>query len=127
MQCQGETPSNIEVVFVLVVSPRAVVMLWLKTKVYAVHARLLAAFPGHVRSLLPRHSAHWWPIVEDIFLSPRVIQFRQRLTQELVEHEEFEALSMDATLRCCLPIMGQPHARASKEIKAHAVFREMKH
>jgi hypothetical protein len=31
---------------------------------------------------------------------------RQLLT-EAVEHEELECVSIDATVRCCLPIMGQ--------------------
>ena len=122
MRRQGETSKNIEVVALLVASSCAKSCAVAECKVYALHSRLLAAFPGHVRSLLPRHSAHWWPIIEDLFLSPRVTQFRQQLTEELVEHEEFEALSMDATLRCCLPVMGQAHPRASKESKARAIF-----
>ena len=91
-------------------------------QVYALHARLLATFPGEINSLLPRHVNHWWPLVEDLFLSPRITSLEQELKAELVLHEEFEFVSMDATLRCCLPVMGQAHPRASREEKARAVF-----
>ncbi|CAE7506749.1 unnamed protein product [Symbiodinium sp. CCMP2592] len=90
--------------------------------VYALHARLLATFPGETNSLLPRHVNHWWPLVEDIFMSPRITSLEQELKAELVHHEEFEVVSMDATLRCCLPIMGQAHPRASREEKMRAAF-----
>ncbi|CAE7209382.1 unnamed protein product, partial [Symbiodinium microadriaticum] len=86
-------------------------------QVYALHARLLATFPGEINSLLPRHVNHWWPLVEDLFLSPRITSLEQELKAELVLHEEFEFVSMDATLRCCLPVMGQAHPRASREEK----------
>ena len=91
-------------------------------QVYALHARLLATFPGETNSLLPRHVNHWWPLVEDIFMSPRITSLEQELKAELVHHEEFEVVSMDATLRCCLPIMGQAHPRASREEKMRAAF-----
>lgn len=61
-------------------------------------------------------------MIEDIFLSERVRSFEQELENELVQHQEFEFISMDATLRCCLPVMGQAHPRASREVKAQAVF-----
>ena len=91
-------------------------------QVYALHARLLATFPGEINSLLPRHVNHWWPLVEDIFMSPRIKSLEQELKAELVHHEEFEVVSIDAMLRCCLPIMGQAHPRASREEKMRAAF-----
>ena len=91
-------------------------------QVYALHARLLATFPGEINSLLPRHVNHWWPLVEDIFMSPRIKSLEQELKAELVHHEEFEVVSIDATLRCCLPIMGQAHPRASCEEKNASSF-----
>ncbi|CAE7313439.1 unnamed protein product, partial [Symbiodinium microadriaticum] len=97
-------------------------VLMCSAKVYALHARLLAIFPGATSSLLPCHANHWWPMIEDIFLSERVRSFEQELENELVQHQEFEFISMDATLRCCLPVMGQAHPRASREVKAQAVF-----
>ena len=97
----------------------------LALQVYALHARLLlATFPGEINSLLPRHVNHWWPLIEDLFMSPRINSLEQELKAELVHHEEIEVVSMDATLRCCLPIMGQAHPRASREEKARAVFME---
>ena len=74
--------------------------------------------------LLPRHSKHWWPLVEDIFTSPAVQEMAQQLLDELASHEELPSISIDATMRCCLPVMGQVHPRASAEDKEKAVFRE---
>ena len=72
----------------------------LPLQVYALHARLLAIFPGATSSLLPRHANHWWPMIEDIFRSDRVRSLERELETELVQHQEFEFVSMDATLRC---------------------------
>ena len=71
-------------------------------------------------NLYPMKGDCWWPIVEDIFTSPAAEGLRQRLLIELVEHEEFECLSIDATLRCCMSIMGQAHHRASKQARMDA-------
>ncbi|CAE7587277.1 unnamed protein product [Symbiodinium natans] len=95
----------------------------LDDSVYALHARLVSHFPGEVSSLIPRHANHWWPMLEDVFQSPRILQLLDTLSKELISHEEYEVVSMDATLRCCLPIMGQAHPRASREVKAQAVFK----
>ncbi|CAE7768244.1 unnamed protein product [Symbiodinium sp. CCMP2592] len=91
-------------------------------KVYALHARMTARFPGEVSSLLPRHSRHWWPLIEDVFSSGKVTGISAQLAKELLDHEEMQAISIDATLRCCLPILGQVHPRASKKLKDIAVF-----
>ena len=46
----------------------------------------------------------------------------------VMDHEEMQAVSidaLDATLRCCLPIMGQVHPRAQKKIKDQTVFAQV--
>lgn len=118
---------------------------------------LYARCANELGGLYPSHVKDWWPMVEDIFKSPRVTGIKKRLRlgginfgvsdrtvrggwrlyakeiqqhalplrmQELVNHEEFQSLSIDATMRCCLPILGQAHPRASAIKKAEATFSE---
>ena len=94
-----------------------------KAKSYATHAALAAILPGQTCSLLPRHARHWWPLLEDIFMSPKITQIGQDLTAELLDHKEFEVLSIDATMRCCLSNLGQARPRAAKVERDAAVFR----
>ena len=86
------------------------------------HARVTARFPGEVCSPLPRHSRHWWPLIEDVFSSGKVQGISAQLSKEILDHEEMQAISIDATLRSFLPILGQVHPRARKELKDNAVF-----
>ncbi|CAE7621147.1 unnamed protein product [Symbiodinium sp. KB8] len=92
-------------------------------KVYAAHAAILRRIAPECASLLPRHSKHWWPIVEDIFISPPIQRMTEDIMHELIAHEELETISMDATMRCCLPVLGQAHPRATAQQKDAAVFR----
>ncbi|CAJ1377905.1 unnamed protein product [Effrenium voratum] len=73
-------------------------------------------------SLLPSNVKDWWPIVEDIFTSPRLSDRKDSLLQEAVQHEEFVAISIDATMRCCLSILGQCHPRAPQADRLQAAF-----
>jgi hypothetical protein len=43
---------------------------------------------------------------------------------ELETHEEYIAISIDATMRSCMSILGQAHHRASREIKAQSAIGE---
>ena len=92
-------------------------------QVYAAHAAILRRIAPECASLLPRHSKHWWPIVEDIFISPPIQRMTEDIMHELIAHEELETISMDATMRCCLPVLGQAHPRATAQQKDAAVFR----
>ena len=47
-----------------------------QSQVYALHARLAALLLGETSSLVPRHPNHWWPVIEDIFTSPKVADSR---------------------------------------------------
>ena len=58
-------------------------------------------------NMFPTHSSSWWPIVEDIFSSPVVTALTRRLLDECVLHNEFRFLSVDGTVKCILPTMGQ--------------------
>jgi len=69
-------------------------------------------------SLYPGKVACWWPILEDMFTSPVVSSLMTSLKAELVQHGEYESLSVDATMRATLSILGQPHPRSSGEQSA---------
>ena len=56
-------------------------------------------------------------------MSPKITQIGQDLTAELLDHKEFEVLSIDATMRCCLSNLGQARPRAAKVERDAAVFR----
>ena len=56
-------------------------------------------------------------------MSPKITQIGQDLTAELLDHKEFEVLSIDATMRCCLSILGQARPRTAKVERDAAVFR----
>ena len=70
---------------------------------------------NHLASMLPTDVRHWWPIVEDIFNSPPVVALEKHMFHQLVLHEELDYVSVDATLRVTMSIMGQrPPRRAER-------------
>ena len=85
-------------------------------------AQKLAAGGCLLVSLLPKHVKDWWPIIEDIFCSQRIKAVREALVMEALRHEEFVALSVDATMRCCLSVLGQAHPRACRSDRLQAAF-----
>ena len=60
-----------------------------------------------IANLLPVNGKSWWPMVEDVFASPAVQALRYVLLAELETHTEYTSISIDATLRICLSILGQ--------------------
>ena len=64
----------------------------------------------------------WLPIIEDVFTSPVVKKLHADLRDEAVRHTELESISIDATLRCCLRIVGQASYRAPAATRAQAAF-----
>ena len=74
-------------------------------------------------NMFPTHSSSWWPIVEDIFSSPVVTALTRRLLDESVLHDEFCFLSVDGTVKCILPTMGQnKYSADAKERKQGDCF-----
>ena len=63
-------------------------------------------------------------MIEDVFSSPQVRGLRERLLQECIANEEFQCISIDATMRCSLPILGQARVKSSAEARAEAAFTE---
>ncbi len=72
--------------------------------------------------LFPTNGHYWWPLIEDVFRSPTVLALKRSVIDEAVASEECESLSVDATLRCCLSIMGQASYRAPAATRAQVVL-----
>lgn len=83
----------------------------------------LSAAGSRMTSLLPQHVRHWWPIVEDIFYSTAVTKILDNCVAEAVRQNEFEFISVDATIKCCLSILGQAHCRATRAEQERAAFK----
>ncbi len=95
----------------------------LRAEILLNNARMKAVLPrlalrareagNRLSCLYPTKVNCWWPIVEDIFTSPPLQNFKDGLQKRLVDATEFEYLSVDATMRCCLSVLGQPHPRST--------------
>ena len=77
---------------------------------------------SQLASLMPRHVKDWWPIIEDIFSSPSVRTLQNDAMNFFVEAKEFQYLSIDGTMKCALPVLGQASWRASKATRDAAPF-----
>ena len=62
---------------------------------------------SRLTNLLPVHSRSWWPMVEDIFSSRVCQRLDRQLLLECVKHDEFTYLSVDGTVKCTMPLLGQ--------------------
>ncbi|CAE7414269.1 unnamed protein product [Symbiodinium microadriaticum] len=93
-------------------------------KVHAIMAALHTRVHGDAASLLPSHAKDWWPVLEDIFTSSAVVDMEANLVREAIGHKECLCLSIDATLRCCLSVLGQPKRRRSSREPVQAAFDE---
>ncbi len=96
------------------------------------HARVKSCLPrlimiakqqgNQLAGLYSLRVATWWPFVEDVFTSLQSQIFRQSLARAFVLHEEFESISVDATLKVCTTILGQASYRARPEVRNAAAF-----
>jgi hypothetical protein len=73
---------------------------------------------SELANLLPTHPRYWWPMIEDVFNSPAVQAMRFVMLAELETNREYVSISIDATLRICLSIMGQ-NKQTKKTTKEH--------
>ena len=62
---------------------------------------------SRLTNLLPGHSKSWWPIVEDVFSSRACQKLSEQLLHECTSHGEFTYLSVDGTVKCTMPLLGQ--------------------
>ena len=77
---------------------------------------------SHLVSLLPTDVRHWWPIVEDVFSAYRVKEIHSEVLGHYCRSKEFRYLSLDATIKCCMGILGQESYRCSKAKRNDAPF-----
>ena len=85
--------------------------------------QLRAAESGNpLGSLYPAHGHYWWPLLEDVFTADPVQKMRQDLLEEALQADELSSVSIDATVRCCLSIVGQASYRAPAAVRGQAAF-----
>ena len=58
-------------------------------------------------SLVPRSNETWLAILENIFFAPQVNADLARLMEGCLDAGEFDYISIDGTMKACLPLMGQ--------------------
>ena len=91
-----------------------------RARVTAMRARahIIAREAGNeVPGLLPSKSLYWWPLVEDTFSSPPVLDLEKALLDMAVAKTEFVSISMDASVKAALPIMGRPRWKPSRPLR----------
>ena len=77
---------------------------------------------SQLASLLPTDVRHWWPIIEDVFTSPAVAALKVNLLTTFRDLREFQVISIDATVKCCMGVLGQLSYRAPKAKRDAAPF-----
>ena len=72
--------------------------------------------------MLPTDVRHWWPIIEDVFSSPPIAKLKMDLMRAFCDLQEFQVLSVDATIKRCMGVLGQESYRAPKAKRNAAPF-----
>ena len=73
-------------------------------------------------NLLPSHTRHWWPIVEDVFACKAIHALLASMELTLRSGSEFLCISINATLKVAMSIKGQASYRSSRSIRNQACF-----
>ena len=73
-------------------------------------------------SLLPTRTGHWWPMIEDIFNRPPVVRTMHAIETFYCTNKEYESISIDATVKCCMAVLGQESYRCNAERRNAAPF-----
>ncbi|CAE7796366.1 unnamed protein product [Symbiodinium sp. CCMP2592] len=100
-------------------------MLMCSGKCQAAKARILTFLAGRkaqLLSLLPTMAAHWWPLIEDVFAAPVLQACSKKMVDFFIDRREFETISIDATIKCCMAVMGQESYRRSATKRNAAPF-----
>jgi hypothetical protein len=70
-------------------------------------------------SLVPKRSSRWWhDLLSDIMSSKAVDAINRDMLFSMVESQEFISLSIDATVKPCMSLLGQATYRASADLRA---------
>ena len=100
-------------------------MVLCNAKCKAAKSRISAILAGRgvrLLSLLPTATAHWWPLIEDVFSSPPAQEQKKAMLGYFSDQREFESISIDATVKCCMSVMGQESYRCSSAKRNSAPF-----
>ena len=73
-------------------------------------------------TLVPSRVPHWMPMLEDITNSQAFKAKMERMQRSFFSNDEWHYISMDATLKLCMKVMGQAPYRASKKTRDEAPF-----
>ena len=80
---------------------------------------------GQLSSLLPRATNGFWAnVLEDLVQSPPFYEYQASLLNQCAEHEEFRYLSVDATFKINLKIIGQANFHSSQSARENAAIPE---
>ena len=81
---------------------------------------------GQLSSLLPEASHSFWcSVMEDLMQSPHMAAKMHELLNECEIKSEFEYLSIDATVKCMMKILGQARFNQSQEDREAAAIDDM--
>ncbi|CAE7525164.1 unnamed protein product [Symbiodinium natans] len=94
-------------------------------RIYSVMVGACTRHRGQLSSLLPRATNGFWTnVLEDLMQAPPVQQFRDGLLDECREHNEFRYLSVDATFKINLKVIGQADFHSSQSSRDNAPIPE---
>lgn len=80
---------------------------------------------GQLASLIPRgNNGFWLNVMEDLMTSPLVESYTARLLEQCREAKEFRYLSIDATFKINLKILGQASFHSSAAARSDAIIPE---
>ena len=80
---------------------------------------------GELASLLPRGQADFWKnVMEDLTHSPLIQSHAKHLLHECEQHTEFKYISIDATFKINLKILGQASFHSSESARSAAIIPE---
>jgi hypothetical protein len=85
-------------------------------------ARSMIGHGSSTTTMLPTDVAHWLKLLEDVVNSPAIQALSVLLRHECFLHEEFEHISMDATIRILRRTCGQADYKAKAEVRQAAVI-----
>ena len=85
------------------------------------HLRCVEA-GNELGNLLPTHTRHWWPIIEDVFMCKAIQTLLASIELTLRSDSEFLCISIDATLKVAMSIKGQASYRSSASVRNQACF-----
>ena len=94
-------------------------------KIYSAFLGACTRHDGQLSSIIPRATNGFWTnVLEDLMQAPPFHEFRQRLLEDCRAHDEFRYLSVDATFKINLKVIGQADFHASQSSRATAAIPE---